>query len=228
MNKLFKIAALACVLTIGFSSCSKDEVEVEVEQEYQAKVMVKDGETVDLTTASTLKGNTGTIKRTADVYALRNFRQFTLDADGAATTTAADNFYFDFKENEGTDNQGPVVLPNSTRSANLKVNTELGYTLSYIDRAFEEVTATDSFTEAADGSLGLQSTYTPNVIGWLDYSGSPNHTVTPVANRTLIVFKEGKAQFKFRVNSVYSNETPEKEVAPTNYFYYSIDYQEFK
>lgn len=228
MNRLFKIAALACALTVGFSACSKDEQTTEVEQEYQAKVMVKNGETVDLKSASSLKSNSGTIKRTNDVYALRNFRQFKLDADGNATTTAADNFYFDFKENDGTDDKGPVVLPNSARVADLKVNTESGYKLSYIDKAFENVLATDSFTEAANGSLGLQSTYTPNVIGWLNYSGSPNHTVMPVANRTLVVSKEGKALFKFRVNSVYSDETPEKEVAPTNYFYYSIDYQEFK
>ncbi|WDF70776.1 hypothetical protein PQ465_10450 [Sphingobacterium oryzagri] len=226
MNRLFKMAALACVLTIGVSACSKDEPQVE--PAYQARVMVSDGQTVDLTVASPSKGNTGTIKRTADVYALRNFRQFKLDANGEATSTAADNFYFDFKENDATTSAGPVVLPNSTRSANLKVNTESGYSLYYIDKAFEQVTATDNFTLATGGSLGLQSAYAPNVIGWLNYSGSPNHAVTPVPNRTLIVFKDGVAQFKFRVNSVYSNETPEKEVAPTNYFYDSIDYQEFK
>lgn len=226
MNRLFKIAAVACALTVGFSSCSKDEEPVE--QEYQAKVMVKNGETKDLASVSTTVNSVGTLSRNADVYALRNFRQFTVGEDGKATTTAAGTFYFDFKENDGTDATGVVELPNSTRSANLKVNTTAGYSLSYIDKAFADVTASDSFTAAANGSLGLQSTYTPNVIGWLDYSGAPNHQVNPVAGRTLIVSKDGKALFKFRVNSVYSNETMEREVAPSNYFYYSIDYQEFK
>lgn len=229
MNKLFKIAALACTLTLGFTACDKDDEQpLEQEQEYQAKVMVKDGETKDLAEVSTTINTEGTIARAGSVYALRNFRQFTIGEDGKATTTAATDFYFDFKENDGTNAAAtPVIIP-ATTAAKLIANVEKGYTLYYIDKAFEEVTAEDNFLAAAENTLGLQSQYAPNVIGWANYTGSPNHQVVPVAGRTIVIFKGEKPYFKFRINSVYSNGAPEKEVAPTNYFYYSIDYQEFQ
>ncbi|WP_437917724.1 hypothetical protein [Sphingobacterium sp. LRF_L2] len=223
MNKLFKIAALACALTVGFTSCSKDDdVEDTTTPEYEAKVMVKDGETVDLATVSTTANTQGTLKRTGDVYSLRNFRQFTIGEDGAATTTAASTFFFDFKENDATDDEGPIGFANTLSSA-IAVNVESGYSLYYIDKAFDEVTSTDTFIEVEGGSFGLNY----SALGWLNYDRS-THVITPVADRTLVVFKDGKAYFKFRVNSVYSDETAASDYAPTNYFYYSIDYQEFK
>ncbi|WP_140938314.1 hypothetical protein [Sphingobacterium lumbrici] len=229
MNKLFKISALACALTVGFTACDKDDKNPEeVEQEYQAKVMVKDGETKDLANVSTTVNTEGTIHRSGDVYALRNFRQFTIGENGSATETAATNFYFDFKENDGVDAaNSPLILP-ATTAAKLIANADKGYTLYYIDKAFEEVSPNDDYLPAAENTLGLQSAYAPNVIGWASYTGGPKHQVIPVENRTIVIFKDGKAFFKLRVNSVYSNGEPEKEEAPTNYFYYSIDYQEFK
>jgi hypothetical protein len=227
MNRLFKITALACALTVGFTACDKDD-ELPLEQEYQAKVMVKDGESKDLANVSTTINTEGTISRKGSLYSLRDFRQFTIDEDGKATETAAKDFYFDFKENDGTDDtESPITIP-ATTAAKLIANADKGYTLYYIDKAFESVTASDDFLAAAENTLGLQSSYTPNVIGWANYTGGPNHQVLPVEGRTIVLFKDGEPYFKFRINSVYSNEQPEQEVAPTNYFYYSIDYQEFK
>lgn len=230
MNKLFTTAALVCALSLGFTSCSKDDDKVEqVEPEYQAKVMVKDGETVDLTKVSKTINTQGTVKRTGKTYSLRNFRQFTIGEDGKATTTAAETYYFDFKENDGLSKADFVVSINAKGSnVDLITNNSKGYTLSYIDKAFHEVKATDEFTAAKNNLLGLQSTYAPNVIGWADYTGSPNHQVLAVANRTIIISKDAKPFFKIRMNSVYENETMNREVAPNNYFFYSIDYQEFK
>ncbi|MCS4226075.1 hypothetical protein [Sphingobacterium sp. BIGb0165] len=230
MNKLFTTAALLCALSLGFTSCSKDDDKVEqVEQEYQAKVMVKDGETVDLKKVSKTINTQGTIKRTGKIYSLRNFRQFTIGEDGKATTTAAETFYFDFKENDGISKADFVVSINAKGSnVDFVTNNSKGYTLSYIDKAFDEVKATDEFTAAKNNLLGLQSTYAPNVIGWANYTGAPNHQVLAVANRTIIVLKDNKPFFKIRMNSVYENETMNREVAPNNYFFYSIDYQEFK
>lgn len=231
MNKLFKMTALACALTVGFTACDKNDeipLEQEQDQDYQAKVMVKDGETKDLAEVSTTINTEGTISRNGNVYALRNFRQFTIDGDGDVTTTVATNFYFDFKENDGTnDTETPLIIP-ATTAAKLIANEDKGYTLYYIDKAFETVTINDDFIAAAENTLGLQSSYTPDVIGWASYTGGPKHQVIPVENRTIVIFKDGKAFFKLRINSVYSNEEPEKEEAPTNYFYYSIDYQEFQ
>jgi len=75
MNRLFTTAALLCALSLGFTSCSKDDDKVEqVEPEYQAKVMVKDGETVDLTKVSKTINTQGTIKRT--FQAVYNWRRW--------------------------------------------------------------------------------------------------------------------------------------------------------
>ncbi|QBQ40768.1 hypothetical protein E2P86_06225 [Sphingobacterium psychroaquaticum] len=228
MNKLFKMTVLACVITVGFTACDKDDKPAQEEKEYQAKVMVKEGETVDLTKVSKTKNSEGTINRKGQIYSVRNFRQFTLGEDGKPTTTVAKNFYIDFKENDGvTEAEAVITLP-AELTAILKSNTEKGYTLRYIDKAFDAVTANDTFLEAPNNTLGLESQYTPNVIGWLIYTGRPNHQVNTKTGRTIVVFKDNKPFFKFRVNSVYSNETMEKEVQPGNYFYYSIDYQEFK
>jgi len=230
MNKLFTTAALVCALSLGFTSCSKDDDKVEqVEPEYQAKVMVKDGETVDLTKVSKTINTQGTIKRTGKTYSLRNFRQFTIDEDGKATTTAAETFYFDFKENDGLSAADFVVSINAKgTNVDFVTNSTKGYTLSYIDKAFEEVKANDQFIAATNNLLGLQSAYAPNVIGWSNYTGSPNHQILAVTNRTLIISKDNRPFFKIRMNSVYENEKPEQEIAPRNYYFYSIDYQEFK
>lgn len=231
-NKLLSMVALGCALTAGFTSCKKDNndpvIEQEQEQEYNAKVNVKIGETAYLPLISKSGNSEGSISRDGNVYRLRNFRQGTMNAIRTAVVTANPKFYFDFKENDGTDENGPITLPNSTSSANLQVNTSAGYTLSYINKTFDLVVSTDVFILATDGKLGLESSYTPNVIGWVKYTGNPNHQVLPIPDRTFILSKNGKPFFKFKVNSVYSNETMEKESAPSNYFYYSIDYQEFK
>lgn len=227
MNTFLKISAMACAVTIGFSACSKDDKDPVV-QEYAAKVYLKDGESKDYTKVSTTKNTEGAISRKGTVYAVRNLRQFELDADGKVSSKAASNYFFDFKENDATTEADAMVVLPATTAAILKSNTSKGYSLSYINKAFETVTAKDEFTAAKDNLLGLESKHAKDVIGWLTYTSSPNHQVLPVVDRTIIILKDGKALFKFRVNSVYSNGAPEKEVAPTNSFFYSIDYQEFK
>jgi len=227
MNKLFTTAALLCALSLGFTSCSKDDDKVEqVEQEYQAKVMVKDGETVDLKKVSKTINTQGTIKRTGKIYSLRNFRQFTIGEDGKASTKQETIFYFDFKENDAIAKENMMVSINATRSnVDFKTNQGKGYTLSYIDKAFDEVVVADKFIATEGNVLGLQ----PIVkIGWADYTGGPNHQVAAVKNRTLIIAKDGKPFFKIRMNSIYENEKPERDIAPENMHFYSIDYQEFK
>ncbi|MNG83463.1 hypothetical protein D3C87_543210 [compost metagenome] len=230
MNKLFTTAALLCALSLGFTSCSKDDDNVIItEQEYQAKVSVKDGETVNLANISRTSNSQGTINRKGNVYSLRNFKQFIVGDDNKATTTAATTYYFDFKENDGASNNNFMIYVNAKGSnVDLATNSLKGYTLSYIDKAFDEVKASDQFIAATNNLLGLQSAYAPNVIGWANYTGAPNHQVLAVANRTIIVLKDNKPFFKIRMNSVYENETMNREVAPNNYFFYSIDYQEFK
>lgn len=231
MNTFLKITAMACAITIGFSACSKDDKDPVV-QEYQAKVYLKDGESKDYTKASSTKNTEGTISRKGNVYALRNLRQFTVDTDGKTTTTAATDYFFDFKENDATAAVDAMLTLPATNAVRLKSNVEKGYTLSYIDKAFESVTIKDQFIAVKDNEFGLNGITdrgipAPEIIGWINYTPT-NHQVIPVIDRTIIILKDSKPVFKFRVNSVYSNGAPEKENGPRNTFFYSVDYQEFK
>lgn len=88
------MTVLACVITVGFTACDKDDKPAQEEKEYQAKVMVKEGETVDLTKVSKTKNSEGTINRKGQIYSVRNFRQFTLGEDGKPTTTVAKKFLY--------------------------------------------------------------------------------------------------------------------------------------
>ena len=227
MNKLFKTAAFAVVLAIGFSSCSKDSDNDG--PEYAAKVTLKDGETKQLSTAASAKNTEGTISRKGNVYAIRNLRQVTItEADGNTTTTANANYFFDFKENDATaEAESMIYFPTNGRAPVLKSNVAKGFTLSYIDKAFESASVNDQFTAVSEKGLGLNGYPSADVIGWLNYTPSTS-IVIPVTNRTFIISKDGKALFKFRINSVYSNEKPEKDSRATNYFFYSVDYQEFR
>lgn len=242
-NKL-QILSVALILAIGFNACSKDDdVVPEPDQEYPARVMIEDGEMVDLEEVASTEMTEGTISRDGNVYALRDFRQNEevpkLDEDGEPALDDNDEpimelesktrFYFDFKENDAADEDNfAVSLGAATNDIDLTVNTEEGYGLAYIDEAFEEVNADDSFTDAEDNKLGLKSPFNPDAEAWANYTGGPNHQVLPVEGRTYVITKEGKPFFKFRINSVYSGEEPEREEAPGNYFFYSIDYQEFE
>lgn len=241
-----KFLSAALILAVSFSACSTDDdIAPQPEPEYEARIMIEDGATVDISDKSVVDNVTGKITREGQVYQLRDF-QITdgipveqkdflgnpiLDENGDPVTkeSSLDIFYFDFKENDAaTEDDYLVTLGASTSTANLLVDTVNGYGLSYIDKAFESVNANDTFTEAEDNQLGLRTPYTPDVEAWLEYTGGPNHQVLPVEGRTYILTKDGKPYFKFRVNSVYSGGEPERERAPGNYFFYSIDYQEFK
>lgn len=225
MNRLFKIAAFACVLTVGFTACEKDNKtpEDETEQEYQAKVMVKDGETKDLTEVSTTANTEGTISRDGDRYALRNFRQFVIEED-EITEDVATAFYFDFKENDAVEaEEAPLIWTAESRAIGVEPNVAKGYSLSYVDKAFASVTVEDDFVALEE--IGIA--FSPAMVGWATYDMS-THTIKAIADRTLVLSKDGEPQFKFQIRSIYSDETPNNEVGPTNFVYFSVDYQEFK
>lgn len=241
-----KFLSAALILAVGFNACTKDNdvtPEEPQEPEYESRIMVEDGETINLEEVAYTELTEGTITRDGEVYALREFRQNEeipkLDEDGEPLLDENEDpiveiksktrFYFDFKENDAADEDNFVVsLGAATNDIDLTVNTDKGYGLSYIEEVFEEVKAEDSFTDAKDNKLGLKSPFNPDAEAWANYTGGPNHQVLPVEGVTYILTKDGKPFFKFRINSVYSGEEPEREEAPGNYFYYSIDYQEFK
>ncbi len=223
MNKLFRIAAIACFITVGFTACEKDNhiSDDDTDQEHQPKVVVKDGETKDLVNVSTTSNTQGTISRDGERYALRNFRQFAIE-DGKVTENVATTFYFDFKENDAVDaEEAPLIWIAESQAMGVEPNTAKGYSLSYIDKRFGAVRADDDFT--AVEKMGIA--FAPGATGWATYN-MQTHTVEAVAGRTLVLLKDGEPQFKFQIRSIYSDETPNKESGPTNYIYYAIDYQD--
>ncbi|RZF61353.1 HmuY family protein [Sphingobacterium corticibacterium] len=223
MNKLFRIALLACFITVGFTSCEKDNSmpDEDTDQEHQPKIIVQDGETKDLADVSTTSNTQGTISRYGERYTLRNFRQFVVE-DNEATENVATTFYFDFKENDAVAAEdAPLTWIAEAREMGVQPNTAKGYTLSYIDKRFGAVTADDEFTTVE--KMGIA--FAPTAIGWATYN-MQTHTVEAVAGRTLVLSKDGEPQFKFQIRSIYSDETPNNESGPTNYIYYTVDYQD--
>src|SRR5690606_28215122 len=101
--------------------------EAPVDQEYQARVMVKDGETKKLADVSVSINTEGTISRHGAVYSLRNFRQFIIGEDGAVTENVAPQFYFNFKENDGVSAEDAMLTLNATqRNMDVVSNTSRG------------------------------------------------------------------------------------------------------
>lgn len=232
MKNLFTPIALVCALTFGFTSCSKDDNTPTI-PDYQANVMVKDGETIDLAKASKTKNTEGTISRKGKVYSLRDFRQFSIDEEGITTTTPDKTYFFDFKENDGSPHTDFIASMSGTTSVTFSTNDEKGYTLSFIDKNFDLVTANDQFTAIEDNTSAIHKmTIPPGVetertaAGWCNYNAI-THIVSAVENRTLIVSKERKPYFKIRINSIYSNGEPNTPEKASNMMFYSIDYQEF-
>lgn len=235
--KQFSIIALASIITAGISSCSKDKdhTTIPIEEEYDARVIVKEGQHVNLSDVSNYKFIEGTLSRKNNVYSLRDLRvleeiEEEVDGETILVKKASTTYGFDFKENDVNSNEEAALTFSASTRNNLQVNLEKGYRLYYINKPFESVNANDTFIEAEDGTMGFEGTFFPHNEGkgWAVYTGNPTHQIVPVENRTIVLFKEGKPIFKFRINSVYSGEQPEKEIAPNNYFYYSVDYQEFK
>jgi len=214
---------VVCALSLTTFSCSKDDNPAPKNEEYAAKVMLKDGETKNYITASTAKGTTGSVSRKGDLYSIKDFRQGTLNSAGTALETANTVFYFNFKENDGADATTAQVTLNATqRNMDIIPNTKDGYKLSYINQAFNDVKATDQFTELEKAGVSFGTG-----IGWANYDVTVHHVVA-APNRTFVLTKDGKPVFKFRVISVYSGGMPNAARESTNYVFYSIDYQEFK
>lgn len=214
---------LLCTLSLTAFSCSKDDDSAPKEEEYQAKVMLKDGETERFISTSSTKGTEGLISRQGDVYAIRDFRQGKLNTTGTAIEMANAVFYFNFKENDGmAESDAQLVLNATQRNMDLIPNIKNGYKLSYIDKAFSEVKPTDQLIPIEKAGVSLGSG-----IGWANYDFTIHHVVA-AENRTFILSKDEKVLFKFRINSAYSGGKPNAERESTNYVFYSIDYQEFK
>lgn len=213
MNRLFKITALACVLTIGFTACEKDNNTPEEEVEIK-----------DLAQESATINSEGTVRREGSLYELRNFRQFVVDEDGSVTEEVATTFYFDFKKNDAVEAaDAPLIWTAESRAIGVAPNIAGGYSLSYVDKAFASVTVEDDFTALEEIGIAFSSA----MVGWATYDMS-THTIKAIEGRTLLLSKDGTPQFKFQIRSIYSDETPNNEVGPTNFVYFSVDYQEFK
>lgn len=232
---LFSAAAITLALSFGFTSCSSDD-----DDHFDPNATIS---TKDLSSSSQTKNSKGiVVEKASGIFELRNFQQFELDENGQIIiedieikegdkvvrtekkekTSAV--YYFDFTNNDAATKEKHSISFDATRMVSAKTNTDRGYTLSAIDKKFEDVVATDEFLAAANNSLGL-ALPAPTAPGWALYSGAPAHRVDVKENYTMILSKDGKPVVKFRINSIYENGKPNKDEQPDNMVFYSIDYQ---
>lgn len=234
IKHLFASAAVACILSIGFTACSSDDDDFVPTDPEETEL------NIDLAKDSETKNARGTIVEEKGVFKLRNFQQVEANEEDKVVTSKL--YYFDFEENDAGVLKAHSISLSGTTSVEIKANMDEGYTLSYIDSPLEYVKTGDNFkpilTEKKDkeGNVTKESktdlrkvimpgfNMPPTEHGWADYYGE-THEVRPVADRTFILVKNGKAIYKFKINSIYENETP---VDYKNFVFYSIDYQELK
>lgn len=224
MNKLFTTAALVCALSFGFTSCSKDDDNTMQVETPKVIKNLKNNSKTDFTQGEL------TVKN--DIFSLKNFKQFAVSEDGKPTAEAAKIYYYNFSENDGTDIRTNMISLSGDTKVTVTANAANGYTLSYIDKTFNDVVATDKFTAISTNSSsiykmkfgGKESVRSES--GWCNYDGDNNHLVTAQENRTLIISKHGRPFFKLKMNSIYENEKANESA--NNFVFYSIDYQEFK
>lgn len=214
IKQLFAATAIASVLSFSFVSCSDDD-------DFNPEAVLT---TKDLSKDSKTNNSKGTVtEKASGVFELRNFNQLTVTEEGTATSEKASVYYFDFASNDAsTAEAAPIKLNATQRVIDHVPNIAAGYSLSYIEKAFELVKANDEFTAAPNDKLGLAF---GGSQGWASYSGAPAHRVDAKKDFTMIVMKDNKAVFKYRVNSIYEDEKPNKDVEPDNMVFYSIDYQ---
>lgn len=232
-KKWNQIAVAVILGLVTFSSCNKDEAvnpSLPLENE-TATVVVPNGQSRDFEIYSQVGGTKGIISRTGNVYAVRDFAQGDISGGGTDDTWAiSGTYYFDFSQNDGATNANYQITFTGSASGDIKARTGAGYTLAYIDKAFASVVASDSFTAATSNTIGINAITLPtggtNTYGngWYNYNLT-THIVTAQAGRTLVLLQNGTPKFKFKINSLYTGETPNAPTAATNYPYYSFDYQ---
>lgn len=236
---LFTATAITCALSFGFVSCSSDD-----DDHFDPNATIS---TKDLASNSQTKNSKGIVtEKASGIFELRNFQQFELDGNGQIIiedveikeggkvirtekkekTTAV--YYFDIAKNDAAAENNHSISLSGTTKVEVTANTEAGYTLSFIDNIpFADVKASDTFNAIKSNTSGLRKMYWNETIrdiseqGWCDYFAD-THEVRPVADRTLILSKDGKALYKIKMNSIYQNETP---IDFKNFVFYSIDYQ---
>lgn len=230
-KKWNQIAVAVLLGLVTFSSCSKDDaVNPSLPLQNESAIVIPDGVTRNYEVYSAVNGTKGTVSRAGAVYAVRNFAQGNISGGGTDDTWAiSGTYYFDFSQNDGSDINAYQITFTGSASGDIKARTGAGYSLAYIDKAFASVTASDSFTAATSNTIGINSIVRPTGStvygnGWYNYNLT-THIVTAQTGRTLVLLQNGTPKFKFKINSLYTGETPNAPVAATNYPYYSFDYQ---
>ncbi len=232
-KKWNQIAVAVLLGLVTFSSCNKDEVvNPSLPLQNESAIVIPDGVTRNYEVYSDVNGTKGTVSRAGSVYAVRNFAQGNISGGGTDSTWAiSGTYYFNFTQNDGATDANYQITFTGSASGDIKARTTGGYTLAYIDKAFASVTASDSFTAATSNTIGINSVVRPTGStvygnGWYNYNLT-THIVSAQAGRTLVLLQNGTPKFKFKINSLYTGETPNAPVAATNYPYYSFDYQAF-
>ncbi|APU97276.1 hypothetical protein AACH28_04880 [Sphingobacterium thalpophilum] len=172
MNRLFTTAALLCALSLGFTSCSKDEAVVEEPTE-QPEEKPEDPKLSDETAVS----STATI----------------------AVPSGVKTFY-DFKTNTVQEETKSMINLSGMYGSTLQNTSSDNYKMGYFDQAntsIEKLTLTSVLAAniTLTDKLGIDaSSAGAPVTGptWIIYDFANNHAVYPTANRYIVMYKGEK------------------------------------
>ena len=115
--------------------------------------------------------------------------------------------------------RGTTILVNGGEStANGQPNrtgNAAGYIVSDIFNDLLEVSIESFNQDNATSGLAIQN--------WYTYDGD-NHMIYPTAGKVLVIRTHDNKYAKMEITSYYEDETPNAEIAPTNYQYYTFNY----
>lgn len=172
MNRLFTTAALLCALSLGFTSCSKDESVVEEPTE-QPEEKPEDPKLSDETAVSA----TAKIEVPSGVKTFYDFKTNAVQEEAKSMinlsgmygstlqNTSSDNYKMGYFDQENTSIEKLTLA--SVLAANITLTDKLGIDAS---------------------SAGVPVT----LPTWIIYDFANNHTVYPTANRYIVMYKGEK------------------------------------
>lgn len=175
---------------------------------------------------------TGDIRKDgSNIYYVKNFHQ-NYSGSPSYPHIGSGNFFWNFADNDGADDTNYDI--NFTGIATGDIVAASPDSLKFIDKSFSSVVAIDwnSAVIPVNNTIGMDSvTVAPggtvppfvaayaNGKGWYDYYWT-EHSLTPVAGRTLLFKRNSGDLWKIEVSDIYLNNVFKGSIA-----YYHFKYQ---
>ncbi len=223
MKKQLTSILLVSVITMIAFSCSKDDNN-NIAAVNKGDNGMSIGDTLSLNNSYTKGYLTLIAEKT---FYVGNLTQGTgvNTTDTFAFATKNSNVYYSLSGFKGDYTDYDIIFG---KSYALTVDTSK-YTLSFINKSFEDVADTTGGTLIKTGLAGMNNTYpsldaVPTAAGWYIYNSS-THIVNAYGTRTYIITNKSTGDYyKFHIVSMYSGAQPESPNAALNFPFYHFEY----